>query len=427
MTERQNSAALFARAQKHIPGGVNSPVRAFRGVGGTPVFMKTASGAYLRDADGRSYVDFVNSWGPMLLGHGHPVVVEALRSRALEAMSFGAPTEGEIEMAELVAAMVPGLEKIRLVNSGTEACMSALRLARGATGRNEFVKMEGCYHGHADPFLVKAGSGVATLGIQEVPGVPAAAAADTLTVPFNDAEALRALFEARGDKIAAVILEPVAGNMGCIPPLPNYLHAVRDLCDRYGSLLIFDEVMTGFRLAPGGAQERFGIRADLVTYGKVIGGGMPIGAFAGKADILDQVAPTGKVYQAGTLSGNPLAVACGTATLRLLHTQPEIYAKINDSTTVIAAGLRGIFHDKSIPVQINREGSMISLHFAGHQIQKYSDAAAADTALFNRFFHHMLDKGIYLPPSAFETWFVSAAIGDAEIDKTLSAAESFTA
>lgn len=416
----QRSIDLFARAQRSIPGGVNSPVRAFKSVGGTPLFMDRAQGAYLYDADGNRYIDLIGSWGPMILGHAHPAVVQAIQEHAVRSMSFGAPTELEVLMAERVCAMVPNVDLVRMVNSGTEACMSALRVARGFTGRNKFIKFEGCYHGHADPFLVKAGSGLATLGIQSVPGVPAAASGDTLTCAFNDLDAVARTVAAHAGEVAAIIIEPVAGNMGCVPPLPGFMEGLRDLCDREGILLIMDEVMTGFRLAQGGAQEALGVRADLVTYGKVIGGGMPVGAFGGRRDVMEQVAPLGSVYQAGTLSGNPIAMIAGYTMLGLLASDPAVYDRLESRGTYLEAGLRKALDGAGVPFVINRRGSMISLHFSTTPIVDFATAAAADNARFNRLFHAMLQRGVYLPPSAFETWFLSDALTTADLDTIIA-------
>lgn len=425
ISKRQKSEDLFFNAKLSIPGGVNSPVRAFKSVGGNPVFMEKAEGAYLYDADGNSYIDYINSWGPMILGHNHPAVVEAVKFQASKAFSFGAPTELETTMAELVKSLVQNVELIRFVSSGTEACMSALRLARGYTGKNKFIKFEGCYHGHADPFLVKAGSGVATFDIQTVPGIPAGAAMDTLTARYNDLEGVTSLFEEYKDDIAAIIIEPVAGNMGCVLPEEGFLEGLRNLCTAHHTLLIFDEVMTGFRLAPGGAQEKLNVKADLITFGKVIGGGLPVGAFGGKKEIMECLAPIGKVYQAGTLSGNPLAMAAGIATLSILKNNSLIYQQLEHKTIALASGLINAFSSKGIPVVINQLGSMISVFFSEHPVKNFDDAATTDISLFNRFFHHMLNQGIYLPPAAFESWFVSAAISDAEIENTIRAIKTF--
>jgi glutamate-1-semialdehyde 2,1-aminomutase len=421
------SQTLFQRANQSIPGGVNSPVRAFRSVGGTPIFMDKADGAYLYDADGNQYIDFINSWGPMIMGHGFAPVVEAIRKRAAEAISFGAPTEMEIRMAELVKKMAPNVDLIRMVNSGTEACMSAIRLARGYTGRNKIIKFEGCYHGHADSFLVKAGSGVATLNIDQVPGVTPGVVNDSFTAPFNNLEAVKEIVAKHPEQIAAIIVEPVAGNMGCILPQPGFLEGLRKLCDAEGIVFIFDEVMTGFRLAPGGVQERMKIDADLVTYGKVIGGGMPVGAFGGKRAIMEHIAPLGKVYQAGTLSGNPIAMAAGYALLSHLHDHPEVYIQLEATGNALAKGIDEVMQRKSVPYVINHCGSMISLHFSDQPVVDFSTAAAARNDVFNKLFHHMLGNGIYLPPSAYETWFISHAIGQKEIDVTLEALNSFQA
>jgi len=419
------SIDLFGRAAKTIPGGVNSPVRAFKSVGGDPIFMKSAKGAYMYDEDGNNYLDFINSWGPMILGHCHPKVVKSIKDKAADALSFGAPTEAEVAMAELIVSMVPDLDMIRLVSSGTEACMSALRLARGYTGKNKFIKFEGCYHGHADSFLVKAGSGLATFDIQTVPGVTAGAANDTLTAPFNKLDEVEQLLNKHKDEVAAIIIEPVAGNMGCIVPEPGFLEGLRKLCDQHRSVLIFDEVMTGFRLAPGGAQQRLNVQADLVTYGKVIGGGMPVGAFGGKKEIMNHISPLGDVYQAGTLSGNPLAVTAGYTTLSILKENPEIYTALDQKTERLKVQLSEVLTKKGMAHTINQLGSMISLHFSEHPVVDFTTASASDISKFNKYFHHMLDQGIYLPPSAYETWFVSDALTEADIEKTVEATAKF--
>lgn len=416
------SIELFARAQKTIPGGVNSPVRAFRSVGGTPLFIQKAKGSYLYDADGNKYIDYIASWGPMILGHAFEAVVQAIQERVALSTSYGAPTELEIEMAELITGMVPNVDLIRMVSSGTEACMSAVRLARGFTGKNKIIKFEGHYHGHADAFLVKAGSGLATLDIQTVPGVTAGVAQDTLTAPFNNLDAVEALVKKYPGEIAAIIVEPVAGNMGCVLPAPGFLEFLRKICDRENMLLIFDEVMTGFRLAPGGAQEKLGIRADLVTYGKVIGGGMPVGAFGGRREIMEHIAPLGKVYQAGTLSGNPVAMIAGITTLKILKENTSIYAELEEKTRYLHAGLENVFKTKNIPVAINRFGSMISVHFTDQPVTDFTSASRSDSTRFNRFFHGMLEEGIYLPPSAFESWFLNQAISTRDLDETVEAA-----
>lgn len=413
---------LFERAQQSIPGGVNSPVRAFKSVGGTPVFIKKAAGAYLYDEEGKTYIDFINSWGPMILGHAYQPLVKAIQEKVSDSTSFGAPTLLEIEIAELIKSMASNIDLVRMVNSGTEACMSAIRLARGYTGRNKFIKFEGCYHGHADAFLVKAGSGVATLEIQAVPGVTEGVAIDTLTAPYNDIAAVENLVTRYPGEIAAIIIEPVAGNMGCILPVPGYLESIREICTREGIVLIFDEVMTGFRLAAGGAQEKLNIDADLVTFGKVIGGGMPVGAFGGKKEIMSQIAPLGKVYQAGTLSGNPIAMTAGLCLLRTLRENPSIYNELEQKGAYLEAGLRKVLSEARVPFVINRMGSMISVHFSIKPVNNFDDASTADNALFNRFFHAMLSRGIYLPPSAYESWFLSNALTTEDLDKTISAA-----
>ena len=417
------SKELFERAQRSIPGGVNSPVRAFRSVGGTPLFMERAKGAYMYDADGNQYIDYINSWGPMILGHAYEPVVKAIQAKAMLSTSFGAPTELEIEMAELIKSMAPNVDMVRMVSSGTEACMSALRLARGYTGRNKFIKFEGCYHGHADAFLVKAGSGVATFNIQTVPGVTAGVSMDTLTAPYNDLASVEKLVTENKGEIAAIIIEPVAGNMGCIIPQAGYLEGLRAICDREGIVFIFDEVMTGFRLAAGGAQERLGINADLVTYGKVIGGGLPVGAFGGKKEIMEHISPLGNVYQAGTLSGNPIAMVAGYTMLKTLKENPSIYKELDDKTETLHKGLKGVLSSGDVPHVINRLGSMISVHFSDKPVTDFAAAASADNARFNRFFHSMLDQGVYLPPSAYETWFISTALSASDIEQTVAAAE----
>ncbi len=419
------SEELFARAQQSIPGGVNSPVRAFKSVGGNPIFIQKAKGAYLYDADGNKYIDYINSWGPMILGHAYEPLVKAIQEKVLDSTSFGAPTELETETAELIKSMCPNVDLIRMVSSGTEACMSAIRLARGYTGKNKFIKFEGCYHGHADAFLVKAGSGVATFNIQTVPGVTAAIANDTLTASYNDLEAVEKLVEENKNEIAAIIIEPVAGNMGCIPPSPGFLEGLRKICDKENIIFIFDEVMTGFRLAQGGAQERLKINADLITYGKVIGGGMPVGAFGGKKEIMQHIAPLGNVYQAGTLSGNPIAMIAGHTLLKTLKENPSIYSELEEKTSYLHAGLQKSFVTKNIPVVINHVGSMISVHFSEKPVTDFSSSASSNIQTFNKFFHFMLNHGIYLPPSAYESWFVSHALSKDDIDKTIQTAERF--
>jgi glutamate-1-semialdehyde 2,1-aminomutase len=420
------SQILFERAQRHIPGGVNSPVRAFKSVGGTPIFIKKANGAHLFDEDGNQYIDYINSWGPMILGHAYQPVVDAICAKVADSTSFGAPTELEIQMAELIKSMVPNVDLIRMVNSGTEACMSAVRLARGYTGRNKIIKLEGCYHGHADAFLVKAGSGVATLDIQSVPGVQGHVAQDTLTAPYNDVDAVKKLIQDYPNAIAALIIEPVAGNMGCILPASGYLSALRTLCTENGIVLIFDEVMTGFRLAQGGAQEMFNIEADLVTFGKIIGGGMPVGAFGGKKEIMQHIAPLGNVYQAGTLSGNPIAMTAGYTLLSELKANPSIYKELDEKCKSLCNGIHKILNRKNIPHTVNQLGSMMSIHFGSHPVTDFESAKACDNQLFNKFFHHMLEQGVYLPPSAFETWFISTALSQEDIRKTLEAVECFS-
>lgn len=416
----ERSAALLARAEKLIPGGVNSPVRAFRGVGGTPPFIERGDGCRLYDVDGNSYIDYVCSWGPLILGHRFAPVLDAIRETLEIGTSFGAPTEREIELAEEIRSAVPSMEMLRLVNSGTEATMSALRVARGFTGRDLTIKFEGCYHGHVDSLLVKAGSGMATLGIADTAGVPEGFARTTIALPYNSINALEVAFRERGDKIAAVIVEPVVGNMGCVPPAPGFLEAIRSLCDRHGALFICDEVMTGFRVAFGGAQSLYGIRPDLSTFGKVIGGGLPIAAYGGRADVMRCVAPVGKVYQAGTLSGNPVAVSAGLAMLRHLKTHPEIYAQLERAAaTLCAAAPAG--------VTVNRVGSMFTFFFTGHPVTDWDTARTADTAKFKAFFHHLLDRGVYLPPSQFEAGFVSSAHDDAAIGETVAAIQEWGA
>ena len=415
------SSTLFARAQQSIPGGVNSPVRAFKSVGGTPLFIKNAKGAYMYDEDGKEYIDYINSWGPMILGHAYEPLVKAIQEKVKDSTSFGAPTELEIEVAELIKSMAPNIDLVRLVNSGTEACMTAIRLARGYTGKNKFIKFEGCYHGHADAFLVKAGSGVATLGIQAVPGVTEGVALDTLTAPYNDINAVNYLLAKHKNEIAAIIIEPVAGNMGCILPEKGFLERLREICTAEKIVLIFDEVMTGFRLAAGGAQEKLNIDADLITFGKVIGGGMPVGAFGGKKEIMSNIAPLGKVYQAGTLSGNPIAMIAGYTLLNTLKQNPGIYTELEKKGAYLEEGLHRVLKTSGRDFTINRLGSMISVHFS-KRVSNFSEASAADNQFFNKFFHSMLDRGIYLPPSAFESWFLSNALTYEDLDKTIKAA-----
>lgn len=413
------SQQLFERARQVIPGGVNSPVRAWRGVGGTPPFIVRGQGSRIFDADGNEFIDYIGSWGPLLLGHRHPEILAAIEEALSRGTSFGAPTEQEIDLAELIRAMVPSMELVRLVNSGTEATMSALRVARGFTGRDLTVKFEGCYHGHVDSLLVKAGSGVATLGLPDSPGVPTGFSETTITLPFNNTVAVAEAFATRGEQIAAVIVEPVCGNMGCIPPAPGFLEALRRITAAHNALLIFDEVMTGFRVAPGGAQELYGIVPDLTTLGKVIGGGLPIAAYGGRREIMSHVAPAGPVYQAGTLSGNPLAVCAGLAMLRHIQAHPEIYRQFDAATAALAAvAPRG--------VTINRVGSMMTWFFTPAPVTDYDTAKHSETNRFKRFFHAMIERGIYLPPSQFEALFVSAAHSEADLTRTLDAArESF--
>jgi glutamate-1-semialdehyde 2,1-aminomutase len=415
---------LFARAKAVIPGGVSSPVRAFKAVGGAPRFIARAEGARVFDEDGGSYVDYVGSWGPMILGHAHPAVLEAIADAAARGTSFGAPCAPEVELAERVVRDVPSIDKVRFVSSGTEATMSALRVARGYTGRSRVLKFDGCYHGHADGLLVSAGSGVATLGIPGSPGVPEGTVADTIVVPFNDVAALEAAVAAHGGEIAAVIVEPVCGNMGTVAPRPGYLEALREITRRIGALLVFDEVMTGFRLARGGAQELFGVTPDMTCLGKIVGGGLPAAAYGGRADIMAMVAPEGPVYQAGTLSGNPLAMTAGCVVLDLL--EPSVYPALEARGARLEEGLRRAAHDAGVTVAINRVGSMITVFFCEGPVVDYASAKASDTKRFGRFFHAMLERGVYLPPAQYEAAFVSLAHGDAEIDLTVrAAAEAF--
>ena len=419
MTQNQK---LFARAQQFIPGGVNSPVRAFKAVGGTPLFIQSAQGAYITDADNKHYLDYVQSWGPMLLGHAHPAVLNAVREKIDQGLSFGAPTAIETELAEKICSLYPSIDLIRLVNSGTEATMSAIRLARGATGRDKIIKFEGCYHGHSDSLLVKAGSGALTLGVPSSPGVPASLTQHTLTLSFNDSDQVEQAFTQWGDEIACVIVEPVAGNMNCVPPVPGFLQCLRDQCDKYRSVLIFDEVMTGFRVALEGAQGYYNIKPDLTTLGKVIGGGMPVGAFGGRRDLMEQIAPLGPVYQAGTLSGNPIAMAAGLANLSLISA-PDFYQTINQRTENLVAGLRYEANKAGIPLTTNHVGTMFGFFFSEEDtITNYQQVMAANTDRFNQFFHLMLDTGIYFAPAAYEAGFMSAAHTDDDITQTLKAA-----
>ena len=417
----ERSSALFAQAKKVIPGGVNSPVRAFKAVGGTPIFIKEAKGAYLFDEDDHRYIDFISSWGPLILGHGYKPVVEAVQKQADKGTSYGIPTALETKIAELATSMAPNIDKIRFVNSGTEACMSAVRLARGYTSREKIVKFSGCYHGHSDAFLIQAGSGAVTFGSPNSPGVTQGTAKDTLLANYNDIDNVTQLFEANEGEIAAVIIEPVAGNMGCIPPEPGFLEGLRYLCDQNDTLLIFDEVMTGFRLAAGGAQQLLGVDADIVTFGKVIGGGLPVGAFAAREEIMDFLAPEGPVYQAGTLSGNPLAMAAGLAMLTALDSQPEVFDSLADKTAYLHEGMKNILSKNRIDYQINRLGSMISLHFTDTAVKDFTTAAKGNNKRFTKYFHGMLKRGVYLPPSAFESYFLNDAISYKDIDTTLQA------
>jgi len=422
------SEQLFERAQQTIPGGVNSPVRAFKSVGGTPVFIDRADGAYIYDVDGNQYIDYVGSWGPMLLGHNHPAIRAAVINAAENGLSFGAPCPAEIDMAELVSRLVPSMEMVRMVSSGTEATMSAIRLARGYTGRNTIVKFEGCYHGHADSLLVKAGSGALTLGVPNSPGVPADFAKYTLTSEFNNLPQLAAIFAEHGADIACIIVEPVAGNMNCIPPQPGFLQGLRDLCDQYGSVLIFDEVMTGFRVALGGAQAYYGVKPDLTTLGKIIGGGMPVGAFGGKKAIMQHIAPLGPVYQAGTLSGNPIAMAAGLAALNAIS-QPGVYEALTAKTATLLQGLKQAAADAGVALSTNQVGGMFGIFFTDQaEVTSYQQATQCNIAAFKRFFHLMLQEGIYLAPSAYEAGFLSLAHSEEDLAQTIAAARrSFAA
>lgn len=413
--------ALFDRARQLLPGGVNSPVRAFKSVGGEPFFAQRAQGAYLWDVEGKRYIDYIGSWGPMIAGHAHPDVIGAVEKTARDGLSFGVPNPLEVTMAETITRLVPSCDMVRMVNSGTEATLSAIRLARGATGRNRIVKFEGCYHGHGDSFLVKAGSGALTFGVPNSPGVPKALADLTLTLPFNDFDAATALFEAHGDDIAGLIVEPIVGNANCILPADGYLQHLRALCTQYGAVLIFDEVMTGFRVALGGAQQRYGVRPDLSTFGKIIGGGMPVGAYGGKRELMQQIAPSGPIYQAGTLSGNPVAMAAGLATLALIQ-QPGFYDALERATHRLCDGLEQAARDAGVAFTTTRSCAMFGLYFTDQYVDTYAKAVACDTAAFNRFFHAMLDRGVYLAPSAFEAAFLSSAHSDADLDATIAAA-----
>ena len=421
----QRSSALFEAAKTVIPGGVNSPVRAFKSVGGTPIFVEKAKGAYLFDEDGNRLIDYISSWGPMILGHAQTAVIEAIQAQAEKGTSYGIPTALETEIAELVVQAVPNIDKVRFVNSGTEACMSAVRLARGYTGKEKIIKFAGCYHGHSDAFLIQAGSGAVTFGAPNSPGVTQGTAKDTLLARYNDLASVEELFHQHADSIAAIIIEPVAGNMGCILPQKGFLEGLRALCDQHQALLIFDEVMTGFRLALGGAQERLGIQADLVTFGKVIGGGLPVGAFAARAEIMKELAPEGPVYQAGTLSGNPLAMRAGLTTLRLLQEDKELFARLDDKTAQLHEGMQALIEKKGLPHQFNRLGSMLSLHFTETPVVDFETAALGNNNHFKAYFHGMLDRGVYLPPSAFESYFLNDALSYEDIAFTLDAFEGW--
>ena len=417
----KRSSELFIEANKVIPGGVNSPVRAFKGVGGTPIFVKEAKGAYLYDEDGNRLIDYINSWGPMILGHAYEPVVQAVIEKAKKGTSFGMPTELETQIAKMAVSMVPNIDKIRFVNSGTEACMSAIRLARGFTNRDKIIKFSGCYHGHSDSFLIAAGSGLSTFGVPNSPGVTKGTAKDTLLAAYNDLESVKALFDANTNEIAAVIIEPVAGNMGCIPPAEGFLEGLRALCSEHGILLIFDEVMTGFRLAKGGAQELYGVTADIVCFGKVIGGGLPVGAFAAREVIMNQLAPLGPVYQAGTLSGNPLAMAAGYEMLKALLADAAIYYRLAEKTAYLEQGIANALTAANVVHTINRVGSMISVHFDANPVFDFATAKNGDNETFKKFFHGLLKRGVYIAPSAYETWFITDALTYADLDFTINA------
>jgi len=417
----KRSSELFVEANKVIPGGVNSPVRAFKGVGGTPIFVKEAKGAYLYDVDGNKLIDYINSWGPMILGHAYEPVVNAVIEKAKKGTSFGMPTELETQIAQLAVAMVPNIDKIRFVNSGTEACMSAIRLARGYTKRDKIIKFSGCYHGHSDSFLIAAGSGLSTFGVPNSPGVTQGTAKDTLLAAYNDIENVRSLFEANKNEIAAIIIEPVAGNMGCIPPEKGFLEALKAVCVEHGALLIFDEVMTGFRLSKGGAQELYGIQADIVCFGKVIGGGLPVGAFAAREEIMNYLAPLGPVYQAGTLSGNPLAMAAGLEMLKALNSDSEIFNRLEEKTAYLENGIQNALTQEGIAFTVNRVGSMISVHFDANPVYDFSTAKNGDNETFKKFFHGLLKRGVYIAPSAYETWFITDALNYDDLDFTINA------
>jgi len=417
----QRSSQLFAEAEKVIPGGVNSPVRAFKAVGGTPIFVQSAKGAYLYDEDGNKLIDYINSWGPMILGHAYEPVVQAVIEKAKLGTSFGMPTELETQIASLAVSMVPNIDKIRFVNSGTEACMSAVRLARGFTKRDKIIKFAGCYHGHSDSFLIQAGSGAVTFGTPNSPGVTAGTAKDTLLAKYNDLDNVKTLIEANKNEIAAIIIEPVAGNMGCIPPAKGFLEALRELCTANGILLIFDEVMTGFRLARGGAQELLNINADIVCFGKVIGGGLPVGAFAAREEIMNYLAPLGPVYQAGTLSGNPLAMAAGLAMLQALDNDRAIFKRLEEKTAYLGAGIERVLKANNVAFTINRVGSMISVHFDANPVTDFQTAGKGDNETFKKFFHGLVAEGVYIAPSAYETWFITDALTYEDLDFTIQA------
>ena len=416
----KRSSELFVEANKVIPGGVNSPVRAFKGVGGTPIFAKEAKGAYLYDEDGNRLIDYINSWGPMILGHAYEPVVNAVIEKAKKGTSFGMPTELETQIAQLAVSMVPNIDKIRFVNSGTEACMSAIRLARGYTKHDKIIKFSGCYHGHSDSFLIAAGSGLSTFGVPNSPGVTAGTAKDTLLAAYNDIDNVKALFEANKNEIAAIIIEPVAGNMGCIPPAKGFLEALRTVCSENGALLIFDEVMTGFRLAKGGAQELYGVQADIVCFGKVIGGGLPVGAFAAREEIMNYLAPLGPVYQAGTLSGNPLAMAAGLEMLKALNADADIFKRLDEKTAYLEKGIRQVLTEENVIFTINRVGSMISVHFDANPVYDFATAKNGDNDTFKKFFHGLLNRGVYIAPSAYETWFITDALTYEDLDFTIA-------
>ncbi len=418
--EYKRSSALFAEAQKVIPGGVNSPVRAFKAVGGTPIFVKEAKGAYITDEDGKQYIEYINSWGPMILGHAYKPVIDAVIDKAKKGTSFGMPTEIETQIAALAVSMVPNIDMIRFVNSGTEACMSAVRLARGYTGKDKLIKFAGCYHGHSDSFLIQAGSGAVTFGTPNSPGVTAGTAKDTLLARFNDLDNVKEIIAQNEGEISCIIIEPVAGNMGCIPPAAGFLEGLRTLCDAHNILLVFDEVMTGFRLAKGGVQELFGVKADIVCFGKVIGGGLPVGAFAARKEIMEYLAPTGPVYQAGTLSGNPLAMAAGLAMLQELN-KGNVFQSLQEKTEYLHKGIAKVLTEAGVTHQINRIGSMISVHFCAAPVIDFASAAKGNNDSFKKFFHGLLDRGVYIAPSAFETWFLSDALSYEDLDKTIQA------